>query len=61
MHELLAAIFRDYARYYNDDRPHLSLAGDSPARRMIELSENGTVVSFPRLGGLHHRYARRAA
>jgi hypothetical protein len=21
---------RDYARYYNDDRPHLSLGGDSP-------------------------------
>jgi transposase InsO family protein len=57
----LLRFLRDYVRYYNDDRPHLSFGGDTPAGRMLELPENGTVVSFPRVGGLHHRYARRAA
>jgi transposase InsO family protein len=31
----LLRCLRDYVRYYNDDRPHLSLRGDAPARRMI--------------------------
>jgi transposase InsO family protein len=57
----LLRCLRDYVRYYNDDRPHLSLGSDSPTSRMIEPLENGIVVSFPRVGGLHHRYARRAA
>jgi transposase InsO family protein len=52
---------RAYASYYNDDRPHMSLEGDAPARRVIEPPENGNVVALPRLGGLHHRYARSAA
>ena len=52
---------RAYASYYNEDRPHSSLDGDAPARRVIEPAENGNVVALPRLGGLHHRYTRRAA
>lgn len=52
---------REYARYYNEDRPHMSLAADAPARREVEPLENGRVVALPRLGGLHHRYTRRAA
>jgi hypothetical protein len=31
------------------------------ARRAVEQPENGTVVGLPRVGGLHHRYVRRAA
>jgi transposase InsO family protein len=57
----LLRCLRDYAPYYNDDRPHLSLGGDSPTSRMTELPQNGVVVSFPRVGGPPHRYARRAA
>jgi putative transposase len=52
---------REYAKFYNADRPHMSLAGDAPAGRAIESPESGTVVALPRLGGLHHRYARCAA
>jgi hypothetical protein len=39
----------------------MSLSGDAPSERTIEPPENGKVVSLPRLGGLHHRYVRRAA
>ena len=52
---------RAYASYYNEDRPHMALDGDAPARRVVETAENGNVVALPRLGGLHHRYTRRAA
>ena len=52
---------RAYARYYNDDRPHMSLDGDAPARRVVEPHGNGKIIALPRLGGLHHRYTRRAA
>lgn len=52
---------RQYAKYYNEDRPHMSLAGDAPVGREVERPENGNVVAIPRLGGLHHRYTRRAA
>ena len=52
---------REYVRYYNEDRPHMSLDGDAPARRTIEPAANGIVVALPRLGGRHHRYTRRAA
>jgi transposase InsO family protein len=52
---------REYAKLYNADRPHMSLDGDAPAGREVEPPENGKVVALPRLGGLHHRYVRRAA
>ncbi len=35
--------------------------GGAPTRRELEPPENGNVVALPRLGGLHHRYMRRAA
>jgi hypothetical protein len=41
--------------------PPLSLDDDSPAGRALEPSEAGNIVALPRLGGLHHRYTRRAA
>jgi putative transposase len=52
---------RAYASYYNQDRPHMSLDGDAPERRVVEPPGNGNVVALPRLGGLHHRYTRLAA
>jgi transposase InsO family protein len=56
-HRLLAQ-FRDW---YNQDRVHLALGNDAPDRRPNEPPELGNVVALPRLGGLHHRYSRRAA
>jgi transposase InsO family protein len=47
----------DYVRYYHQDRTHLGLAKQTPARRDRSLPrESVPVLSRPRLGGLHHRY-----
>jgi putative transposase len=55
----LKRLMAEYVRYYHDDRTHLGLANDTPAGQKIALpSEVGSKIrSFPRLGGLHHRYA----
>ena len=50
-----------YLRYYHGARTHLSLAKDAPEPRPVEPPEHGSVVAVPEVGGLHHRYARRAA
>ena len=57
----LKRLMAEYVRYYHDDRTHLGLAKDTPAGRPVVLrSEVGSEIrSFPRLGGLHHRYAVR--
>jgi transposase InsO family protein len=57
----LLRLVREHARYYNQDRPHMSLYGDAPAHRAAEGPERGKVIALPRVGGLHHRYVRRAA
>jgi putative transposase len=44
---------------YERSRTHLSLAKDTPISRPI--MGDGLVVTFPEVGGLHHRYERRAA
>ena len=50
-----------YFEYYHRARTHLSLAKDSPQTRNVELPENGEVRAVAQVGGLHHRYTRRAA
>jgi hypothetical protein len=47
--------------YYNADRSHMSLDGEAPLGRAVEPPVNGKAVALPRVGGLHHRYVRRAA
>jgi len=49
------------AEYYHPCRTHLSLGKDAPEPRAVEPPELGRVVELPVLGGLHHRYTRRAA
>jgi hypothetical protein len=39
----------------------LALDKDAPELRQRESPDGGKVVAFPMVGGLHHRYARRAA
>jgi hypothetical protein len=41
-------------------RFHLSLGKDSPEPRSIQPEHMGRVVALPQIGGLHHRYERRA-
>jgi hypothetical protein len=50
-----------YFQYYHESRTHLSLGKDSPEPRPIQPPEMGRVVAVPQVGGLHHRYERRAA
>jgi transposase InsO family protein len=50
-----------YFHYYHRSRTHLSLRKDSPERRSIQPPALGSVVAVPQVGGLHHRYERRAA
>jgi transposase InsO family protein len=50
-----------YLRYYHCSRTHLALEKDAPEPRTVELPEHGHVVALPQVGGLHHRYVRRAA
>jgi hypothetical protein len=52
---------RSYLRYYHGSRTHLSLEKDAPEPRTVELPDYGSIVALPHVGGLHHRYARRAA
>jgi putative transposase len=55
----LKRLLSDYVRYYHEDRTHLGLGKNTPARR--ERSGGlGRVLAQPRLGGLHHRYNRAA-
>ncbi len=58
----LRRLLREYVEYYNGDRVHTSI-GDAPAGRLPEAkpSDSAKVVGFPRVGGLHHRYAWRDA
>src|SRR5438552_8103005 len=40
---------------------HLALGKDTPEPQAIQPPELGRVVEIPEVGGLHHRYERRAA
>ena len=50
-----------YLTYYRGARTHLSLAKDAPTPRPAQAVTDGEVIAFPEVGGLHHRYERRAA
>ena len=58
----LRRLLREYVDYYNDERVHTSI-GDAPDGRPVESrpSERSKAIGFPRVGGLHHRYAWREA
>jgi hypothetical protein len=55
----LKRLISAYLLYYHEDRTHLGLAKDAPAGRPTEIRSKAEskIQSFPRLGGLHHRYA----
>jgi len=58
------ALYRHLQRflsYYHRSRTHLGLDKDTPEPRPIQPPEAGRIVATPEVGGLHHRYERRAA
>jgi transposase InsO family protein len=58
----LKRLLREYVEYYNTERVHTAI-GDAPEGRGPEAkpADTAKIVSFPRVGGLHHRYAWREA
>lgn len=50
-----------YCAYHQRSRTHLSLGKDTPIPRPVTPPSDGAVVAIPEVGGLHHRYERRAA
>jgi putative transposase len=50
-----------FIAYYHESRTHLALAKDTPVPRPVQATDVGRVVAIPQVGGLHHRYERRAA
>ncbi len=57
----LQTVLAHYFEYYHHSRPHRSLTQDSPVPRPVQAPEQGRVVEFPQVGGLHHLYTRQAA
>jgi hypothetical protein len=57
----LRRILTRYFAYYHRARTHLSLEKDAPDGRPVEPPDVGKVVQISEVGGLHHRYVRRAA
>jgi putative transposase len=51
-------LMNEYIRYYHEDRTHLALKKKTPAGRPAAKRSDArcSVVSIPRLGGLHQRY-----
>jgi transposase InsO family protein len=58
----LRRLMKNYIRYYHEDRTHLGLGKDTPSGRVAASASpiGSKVISLPRLGGLHHRYAAAA-
>jgi hypothetical protein len=54
-----AFLFDQLSRYLLRDRD--AIFGDSPEPRSIQPEHAGRVVALFQVGGLHHRYERRAA
>ncbi len=52
---------KSFVDYYHRSRTHLALEKDSPEPRQIQPPAAGRIIAIPLMGGLHHRYERRAA
>ena len=54
----LRRLLKSYFTYYHRSRTHLALSKDAPEPRAI--ARHGKIIAIPQVGGLHHRYERRA-
>jgi len=57
----LSRHLRNFAGFYHRSRTHLGLQKDTPEPRPVQAPEAGRIIAIPEVGGLHHRYERRAA
>ena len=58
---LSAGRLQAFISYYHRIRTHLALEKDAPDPRSVQPPDAGLIISIPEVGGLHHRYERRAA
>ena len=57
----LRRVLKEYARYFNQARPHQGIGQQLPeAEPDRSGGDHGRVMAFPVLGGLHHDYRRAA-
>jgi transposase InsO family protein len=56
----LKRLLRAYFAYYHAARTHLALDKQCPEPRSVEPPDQGPVIAFPHLGGLHHEHRRAA-
>jgi hypothetical protein len=57
-----AALYRQLKTFaIPGSRMHLSLCKNSPEPRAVQPPELGRIAAIPQVGGLDHRYNRRAA
>ncbi len=52
---------KSFVTYYHQTRTHFGLDKDTPESRPVQPPDLGPVIAVPQVGGLHHRYERRAA
>lgn len=57
----LLGLLAAYIRYYHRTRTHFGLEKDAPDHRPVHVPSSGQIVAISEVGGLHHRYERRAA
>ncbi len=57
----LRRVLNAYMEYYLRSQTHLALDKDAPVSRPVARPSHGGIVAIPQVGGLHHRYERRAA
>jgi transposase InsO family protein len=57
----LRRVLREHFPYYTESRTHLGLHKDCPGPRSVEPPEMDQIIAIPQVGGLHHRYTRKAA
>jgi len=57
----LRSILSRYFQYHHKTRTPLSLNKDCPQPCRIQPPSASKIIAFPEVGGLHHRYERRAA
>lgn len=57
----LLRILREYAAFYNFQRPHQGIGQKTPIPKKGAIRKKGRIVSVSVLGGIQHHYERQAA
>jgi len=52
---------QSFVAYSHRSRTHLGWEKDTTEPRPIQSTDMGRIIAMPEVGGLHHRYERRAA